>query len=74
MNPDRFIIIQQSKPTHWETMLLHDNKLVSLPLCFEVVDRGPNFVTWDSSTVEEVTLARFATSREASRLLAILKG
>lgn len=59
---ERFIIIEQRKPLHFDTK--------NGPMKFEVVDRGENFVVGGQSA--DNVIARFAILHDAEHLVSLL--
>ena len=66
---ERFLVVEQRSPEFYATNLKN-----ILPLKWEVIDRGKDFVLWDESTVNERVIARFAHQEPAIQLVRILRG
>jgi hypothetical protein len=73
---ERFIVIEQTKPTHWRTIIQPGafDSVLMMPCKYEVIDRGADFVPLQPTYPEFVVLARFTNLHDASELRKRLTG
>lgn len=73
---ERFIVVEQIQPTHFSAGLIlgYPPQLIGAPLCYELIDRGADFVVGqkDNPSKPFIVLGRFETPDAANRLRNLL--
>ncbi len=67
---NRLIIVEQRQPRYLLQPETTPPTLVALK--WELIDRGPNFTCWDSKSVKETVIGRYATYDEAADVLDLI--